>query len=389
MKIILITMHHLYNNSGGVERVFCNMANTLITKGYEVSCIYFDKIDNGKPFYHIDSKVQLVNAGKKEFKHITFLDRIKVLRFFNKKKRDEERDFIQDEYRGKILESIIAGINPEVIICYDNISTRIIKLNIQTKIPVITMFHRNPTNDLRLASKRTIDALEKSECIQVLLPEYINELKKFVKTKNVICIPNCVPQYITDEQIEENRKNIIIYPARIDRGKRQDKIVEAFSLISKEFPDWYVEFWGDMNYNKKYYREVFNMINSKKLDNRILFKGITNDIFSQLYRAKICAFPSASEGFGLGLAEAMSAMLPVVAFKNTDFANSMVKDGVTGLLCDDNIDDFALKLKKMMSDDKLRRQMGGAAKKDVKKYSEENIWEMWEKEINDIVNNNK
>ena len=385
MNIMLITMYNLHNNCGGAERVFCNMANSLSARGHEVSCVFFDKEDNVVPFYHIDSKVELVNAGGKSFENIRFVDRVKLSFILDKRKRDEKRDYIRDLYYKKRLKPILKKINSDIVICYNEIGARIIKAFIDSKIPVVVMFHRNPTNDLQVASERTVEALEKCECLQVLLAEYISDVKKFVKTEKVKCIPNCVPQYKIDEKIEENRENIIIYPARIDRGKRQDKIVEAFSLISKEFPNWTVEFWGDTNYDKKYYLDVLNIIKRKNLDKKIFFKGIADDIFSQLCRAKICAFPSASEGFGLGLAEAMSAMVPVVAFKNTDFANSMIKDGVTGLLCDDNVDDFALKLKILMRDDRLRRQMGAAAKKDVKKYSEEKVWDMWEELINDVV----
>ena len=74
----------------------------------------------------------------------------------------------------------------------------------------------------------------------------------------------------------------------------------------------------------------------------------------------------------------MSAGLPVIGYKNCPAVNELIKDGENGYLCEDGVNAFAQALDKLMSDEKLRKKMGKAAKEDMKQYAPEKIWDMWE-----------
>ncbi len=386
MKILLLDMYSLLSSHGGAERVCCNMANALVKKFYEVSIVHFDDSKSGKKsFFYIDNRVELINAGIEGMLKISFLERIRLAFIANKRKRENAREVIRDRKRAKQLTPIINNIKPDIIISYDDVATRVIKDFVTDSVPVITMIHREPKNQLKNVTLRTLEALKKSECVQVLLPSFVKD----INNNNVVCIPNCVPQYLLPNNIDEIKENIIIYSARIDRGKRQHFLIKAFALIAKDFPDWKVEFWGDVLFDKAYYNELKKLVEKYNLQGKIIFRGMAQDIFTQLCRAKIFAFPSASEGFSLALTEAMSAQLPVVAFKSTNFAAEIIKNNETGLLCSDAIDDFAMCLRKLMHSEKLRRNLGTSAKKYVEKYSEEKIWSNWESLINDVVTQNK
>lgn len=386
MKILLLDMYSLLSSHGGAERVCCNMANALVKKFYEVSIVHFDDSKSGKKsFFYIDNRVELINAGIEGMLKISFLERIRLAFIANKRKRENSREVIRDRKRAEQLIPIINNIKPDIIISYDDVGTRVIKNFVTDSVPVITMIHREPKNQLKNVTLRTLEALKKSECVQVLLPSFVKD----INNDNVVCIPNCVPQYVLPNDIEKIRENIIMYAARIDRGKRQHLLIEAFALLAKEFPDWKVEFWGDVLFDKAYYNELKKLVEKYNLQGKIIFRGMAQDMFTQLCRAKIFAFPSASEGFSLALTEAMSAQLPVVAFKSTNFAAEIIKNNETGLLCSDAIDDFAMCLRKLMHSEKLRRNLGTSAKKYVEKYSEEKIWSNWESLINDVVTQNK
>ncbi len=60
MKVMLANIGKIVNVMGGRQRVFCNMANALAAKGYDVSCLYMDEID-GKPYFRLDSSVKCYN----------------------------------------------------------------------------------------------------------------------------------------------------------------------------------------------------------------------------------------------------------------------------------------------------------------------------------------
>jgi len=249
------------------------------------------------------------------------------------------------------------------------------------------MFHGS-SEFIKNASKDTLKALAKSSAIQVLMPSYRKEVLKYVKNANVIYIPNVVPQYESSEFIG-TKENVIINVARFDKlTKRQYLLVEAFDLIAAKYPDWNLEFYGDTDWDANYFKHIKRLVSEKNLENRVLFKGTTINISKELFRAKIFAFPSATEGFGLALTEAMSAGLPVIGYKNCSSVNELIKDGENGFLCEDGVEAFAQALEKLISDDNLRNKMGKVAKEDMKQYASEKIWDMWEKLIEQVAQGN-
>ena len=127
------------------------------------------------------------------------------------------------------------------------------------------------------------------------------------------------------------------------------------------------------------------MISRHKLSEQVFFGGATDNVLDVYNKAAIFAFPSAYEGFGLALTEAMSAGLPVIGYKNCPAVNELIKDGENGYLCEDGVNAFAQALDKLMSDEKLRKKMGKAAKEDMKQYDSEKIWDMWEKLIEQVA----
>ena len=129
-------------------------------------------------------------------------------------------------------------------------------------------------------------------------------------------------------------------------------------------------------------------ISSQTIRTSVFRGGATDNVLDVYNKAAIFAFPSAYEGFGLALTEAMSAGLPVIGYKNCPAVNELIKDGENGYLCEDGVNAFAQALDKLMSDEKMRKKMGKAAKEDMKQYDSEKIWNMWEKLIKQVAQGN-
>ena len=53
--------------------------------------------------------------------------------------------------------------------------------------------------------------------------------------------------------------------------------------------------------------------------------------------------------------------------------------------CEEGVDTFTQALDKLMSDEKLRKKTGKAAKADMNQYTPEKIWDMWEKLIEQVA----
>lgn len=354
------------------KKVFFNMANELAEKGYQVTALAMENKE-GQPFFHVAENVNYINAGVGFEVKFSAWENLWGKLCPDKNKRHMYRDKIVDQQKAAKLEPIIEKIQPDIIISYNAEATRLIKLHTKLKCPVITMFHFNPSHILENCTMDTKIALSMSECIQVLLPSFIEETRQYIKNKNIVSIANCVPQY--NEYNNTVKKNVIINVGRLDSvQKRQHLLIKAFALIVEQFPDWKIEFWGETDFDEKYYNYCKSLIKKHHLEKNIAFKGTTNDVIGKLKYAKIFAFPSSFEGFSLALTEAMSFGLPSIGYQNGISVNEIIIDGKTGYLCADGECALAEALKKLMLDDDLREKMVVVARQEMKKYALENIW---------------
>ena len=380
MRILMVNLWKMINSAGGAEKVFCEMANMLSERGHSVTAIAFDK-NKGKPFYAVNENVKFINSGQGCKLGKNWWQKIRAS-FYSKNEKELYSEEIYDDIRAKRLAPFVNEKDFDVIISYNPSATRILIHKLKVKIPIITMFHVYPETILKDMSYLTKIALEKCSVIQVLLPSYVNITRKYIDNKMVV-IPNIVPQYSNSDC---HKEKCIVNVARIDgQTKRQILLIEAFNKIKTKHPDWKLEFYGDIDYDKKYYKKCQNMISHYKLSEQAFFRGATNNVLNVYNKAAIFAFPSAYEGFGLALTEAMSAGLPAVGCKSCPAVNELIKDGENGFLCEDGVDAFAQALEKLMIDEELREKMGKAAKEDMKQYAPDKIWDMWEKLIEQVA----
>lgn len=388
MKILLLNLWRVINSKGGAEKVFFNMANALSERGYEVVALALDGKD-GKPFFDISKTVRFIDVGYGFRGKLGLKQKFRKMFVLNYEKKRILNEKMCDRQKADRLKSVVEKEEPDIIIAFNIEATRILVNYLRVTCPVITMFHFDPDTILKEITSNTKIALEKCCCIQVLLLNDIERVKKYLNCKKIEYIPNIVPQHICPLP-EDLREDVIITVARIDSvQKRQHLLIEAFNIVKNCYPTWKVKIYGETDYDKKYYSYCLNLIKKYNVEDRIIFCGTSNDIFKKLKRSKIFAFPSAFEGFSLAMTEAMGVGLPVVGYKSCTSISELVKDGYNGFLCDDGIDDFADKLKLLMSDADLRQKLGGNARESMRAFAPEKIWDEWEILINNVVSNNQ
>lgn len=386
MKILLLNLWRVIESKGGTEKVFFDMGNNLSARGYEVIAVAMDNKD-GNPFFEISKKVNFINISVDMKKYDGIKYKIQRALYINREKRHMFDERNRDLLRGKRLKLVVEKEEPDIIIAFNVEATRILINYLGVTCPIITMFHFDPDTILKGITPNTKNALEKCCCVQVLLPNDIERVKKYLTCKRIEYIPNVVPQHICPPP-EDSRENVIITVARIDsQQKRQHLLIEAFNIVKNCYPTWKVKIYGETDYDKKYYSYCLNLIKKYNLEDKVIFCGTSNDICKNLKRSKIFAFPSSFEGFSLAMTEAMGVGLPVVGYKSCTSISEIVKDGYNGFLCDDGIEDFAAKLKCLMFDDKLRKQMGENARESMKAFAPEKIWNAWDTLIQEAVEN--
>ena len=369
MRVLIYKRNSLINSSGGAEKAMCALANHFAKTGNKVLFLTRDTRE-GKTFYPLDARVKLEQHDRKYNKllHLCgkILGKAGLLRFFPKCDRNF---FIASENRKYINE-----FHPDVIIATSPTDADELLDGQKLTAPVIVTFHSFPAYFFK--NKKKADqckkVLKRTAAIQVLLPSFVEQMKPYFNGKTEV-IGNCIETgYI---QADYDAKKIVCL-ARVEPDKQQYELTEAFCKIAHKFPDWSVDFYGDITY-PEYKDKCVALVQSCGAENQVFFHGITTDVPQVLRQASVCAFPSRFEGFGMGLAEALAAGLPAVGFKSASGVNELIKDGENGFLVQD-VKDYSQKLERLMSDAELRRKMGKKAKENMEVFSPDAIWKKWD-----------
>lgn len=390
MHILLANFTKMVNDSGGLAKVTCAFANEMLKRGHKVSLLYSDEKE-GDFFYPIDGSAALYNLKKKENGSIIkvpfYVKALReILRCIGKRPARTVNSWFEEHNLVVNLQYYLNKINPDIIVSYQPAASKLLLCDVQTKIPVITMSHGDPEDYFHIYPVKEIPALEKSAVCQVLMPSFEEHIKNHLPNAKTVVIGNAIPQFDFSADLDaEKKKYKIIFVGRLSKNhKRPHLILEAFKNLADTFPDWIVEIWGAVD-NKAYYMELKNFIKLHGLTDKVFLKGTTDKIPQVLKEADIFAFPSAYEGFGMALAEGMSVGLPAVGFKNCPAVNELIKDGKTGILCEDGVVAFTQALKQLMENKDLRVQMGKVAKLDMQQYAPTKIWEKWEKVLKNNI----
>lgn len=275
-------------------------------------------------------------------------------------------------------------IQPDVIICYFLQDLFNVSFWQNHNIPIILMMH-NPPNEVfekqfkhwwkRIIYRRLI---QRVAVIQVLMPEFVDMVKKEFPNKEVVVIANQVPMPEQEKDYSVNTKTII-HVAQIAKAKRQQDLIEAFIPLAKDFPDWKIKFFGKVKNSPKHLKYMQNLqkiVSNNNLENQILFPGFSHNITEEYLNAEIVALPSYTEGFGYGLADGLALGLPGIGYSFALAINRILVNAQSGYLVKD-INEMTEKLKLLMTDGKLRKQMGQFARKDMEKYSPQIIISQW------------
>lgn len=388
MKILLANFTKMVDDSGGLAKVTCAFANEMKRRGHEVVLVYSDE-QSGEFYYPIDTDVLQYDLRNMDGKRVTYPLTLRLkrewYRMFNKQKaRTINNDFAEAYLLGP-LQDILEKTQPDVIVSFQPAATKLLVKDLDTSIPVVTMSHGDPEDYFHFYPKAEIPTIEKCAMNQVLLPSFKEHLLQHLPNAKVAVIGNAIPQY--KEQVDlKSFKEVyrIGFLARLSKNHKQPHLViEAFCKLADEFPNWELVLWGATE-GDAFFKQMELMIATHGLQERIWFAGTTNDVEGALGSCDIFAFPSAYEGFGLSLGEAMSKGLPAVGFASCSAVNELIIDGYNGILCEDGADGLAQGLKQLMSNQTLRVEYGTNANNSMKVYAPDRIWDQWEQLLNNI-----
>lgn len=148
--------------------------------------------------------------------------------------------------------------------------------------------------------------------------------------------------------------------ATVTRRKAHDVLVRALFLL-RDLP-WRCRIVGSLEREPATAAEVAALIQASGLERRVTLEGeIAAEGLEAAYRmADLFVLPSRHEGYGMAFAEAMAHGLPVIACAIGAVPQTVPPEA--GLLvAPDDVEALAAALRRMMTDEVLRRRMADAA----------------------------
>lgn len=214
------------------------------------------------------------------------------------------------------------------------------------------------------------------------MPEFVDVAKRLHPTGKIVYIPNVAPQYNLSASL---KRHCIINIARVTSQKRPELLIRAFALLKEKYPDWICCWYGEKTFDNDCYSSAQQLVEQLHLGDRFFFKGTTDNVVEVLSKASIMAFPSSFEGQPLAMMEGMAKGLPVVGCNDCPAVNSMIHNAENGFLAAPTPESFAEALDRLMSSETIRCNLGGNARRDIKQFSPDIIWEKWDDLIQKLI----
>jgi len=300
--------------------------------------------------------------------------------------RHKRRDYLRIIRCFKILHSILQEGSFDLIHTHGYFADLIgIVAAKKLHIPIVSTSHGFISNDRKLTIYNKLDriALRYFDKIIAVSGTLKKELMRSgVKESKIIVIQNAVEFPYNQVDFGVNRRKtrlhfdikdedcVIGYVGRLSEEKGVRYLVEAGSIMKGKVKNFRIVMIGDGLQRK----ELECLVKQYKLENEIIFMGFQSDIENWIPALDIFVLPSLTEGTPMAILEAMSLGLPVVATR-VGGVPEIVDNGINGFLINPaNSTTLAEKLSELLHNPRLRKIMGEAALKMIKKKHNIRDW---------------
>lgn len=360
----------------GVERVVSDKLNYLAENGYEVSMITYEQGNHPHAFpLHPSVRHYSLDARFFKLSQMPIWKRPMVMRQMRRRFKEGLQQAVDNEQPDIIIATTYSMKLLDIIL---NVQTKAHRL-IESHIACYTVrkaydYRYNPIlhNIAKLYDKWAFRNMGKFEKLIVLTQGDAQDWGQYMK--DVVIIPNPVTSYPDSIKPHDGSDHRIICVGRLNEQKGFDMLIEAFSLIADQCPEWHVDIFGSGEDEQK----LVNSIHQYHLEGRINIFPPTSSIYDEYQKSEFYVFSSRYEGFGLVLIEAMSCGIPCISFRCKYGPEEIITDGTDGLLVkDQDIHDLACKMIWMIEHPEERITMGVNARKNALHYKKENVMKQW------------
>jgi glycosyltransferase involved in cell wall biosynthesis len=119
---------------------------------------------------------------------------------------------------------------------------------------------------------------------------------------------------------------------------------------------------------------------------RVRLGGEMKNPFSGVSMDDLFVLSSRYEGFGMALAEAMAAGMPVISFDCPSGPGRIVRHEIDGLLVPpEDVPGLASAMRRLMSDPAERARLASRAPEVTERFSPASIFDRWDRLIRDVL----
>jgi GalNAc-alpha-(1->4)-GalNAc-alpha-(1->3)-diNAcBac-PP-undecaprenol alpha-1,4-N-acetyl-D-galactosaminyltransferase len=209
-----------------------------------------------------------------------------------------------------------------------------------------------------------------------------NCFQKSVQKKGTI-INNPVYIKYNDFEIPQLRRNVIVNVGRFHEQKNQKLLINAFAKVSDIFPEYKLEIYGDGDLKGN----LNDQIKKLNLNNKVVLKGTTDNLFEEIVDANLFVLSSDYEGMPNALMEAMALGIPCIS---TDCkpggARELIEHSVNGLISKRLSEKDLFESIKYMLENPTEAEIMGIKAKDIcNTHSVKSIIKMWEEYIKRVI----
>lgn len=174
-------------------------------------------------------------------------------------------------------------------------------------------------------------------------------------------------------QMDQSRPWVLSM-GRLTHQKGFDLLIDSFSSIAAEFPDWQLIIIGDGELRGELEAQIKNL----KLEGTVILPGRFENPFEILRKAEFFVMASRYEGFPMAHGEAMLCGLPVVSTDCPSGPSELIRHNIDGLLVANGSEKELIEsMRLLISEPETRKKYSKAALEINKRFSIDNIMNEW------------
>jgi glycosyltransferase involved in cell wall biosynthesis len=181
-------------------------------------------------------------------------------------------------------------------------------------------------------------------------PQTAERLRKLIGSARLVTVvPNGIDLDEVASAYPDPATTDVAVVGRLISHKRVDMLLEAIAKLRAEGLELTCRVIG----NGPDELELHKRAEQLAIDDLVEFRhdvAEQKDVFSLLKAAKVCAFPTAREGFGIAVLEALACGVPVITTSTADnMAQHLVARSVRGVVCEPTVEALANSLRSVIN----------------------------------------